>query len=87
MAVENATKFIMSKNWTIQSVVKESGIISATTVVGKGRTLTLNVSMTSKKDGLDIFIITGVPGGIGVNGNEIKDEFCEIVSAAEPPIK
>ena len=84
-AMVRATKFLAIEGYSIISSDKEMGLISASQTVsyGQGKTVPLNVSISSKGKGVDVSITFSISGGLTTPVNSVKDTFCDIIDAVQ----
>jgi hypothetical protein len=84
VAVERAARYLAGAGgWYINTIDKESGVISASQAVGygKGKTNPLNVSIESVKNGVNVSISWSSSSHEIARGQMIQNTFCSIIEA------
>jgi len=84
VAVERAARYLAGAGgWYINTIDKESGVISASQAVGygKGKTNPLNISIESVKNGVNVSISWSSSSHEIARGQMIQNTFCSIIEA------
>jgi hypothetical protein len=84
-AMARAAKHLALEGYSITNTDKEIGIISASQTVsyGQGKTVPLNVSIDTKKNGVNVSISFSISGGLSTPVNSVKDAFCNIIKSIQ----